>query len=69
MASDNLDARKIRELLEKHGIDFTETNNGDKPHMLTVKNKRNSLAHGAESFDIAARNLTIEDLEKIKTEY
>jgi len=68
MASGNLDARKIRELLEKHDIGFTETHNGGKPHMLTVKNKRNSLAHGEESFDEAARDLTIEDLEKIKNE-
>jgi len=35
---------------------------------LTVKTKRNSLAHGDESFDEAARDLTLEDLEKIKSE-
>jgi hypothetical protein len=68
MASGNLDARKIKELLKEHGIDFTETSKGDKLRILTVKTKRNSLAHGEESFDEAARDLTLDDLEKIKDE-
>jgi len=66
MASGNLDARKIRELLKKHDINFVETNEGDKHRILIVKTKRNSLAHGDESFDEAARNLTLEDLKNIK---
>lgn len=31
-----------------------------------VKKKRNSLAHGDESFSVCARDLTISDLETIK---
>jgi hypothetical protein len=68
MASGNLDALKIRELLRKHDISFTETNVGDKHRILTVKTKRNSLAHGDESFDEAARDLTLDDLKNIKSE-
>ena len=68
MASGNLDARKIRELLDKHDINFVETNAGDKRRILTVKTKRNLLAHGDESFDEAARDLTLEDLNNIKNE-
>ena len=68
MASGNLDARKIRELFDKHNISFIETNAGEKGWILRVKTKRNSLAHGDESFDEAARNLTLEDLNNIRNE-
>jgi hypothetical protein len=68
MASGNLDARKIRELLNRHDIVFIETNAGDKDKILTVKTKRNNLSHGDESFDEAARNLSLKDLRDIKTE-
>jgi hypothetical protein len=68
MASGNLDARKIRELLNKHDIGFVETKAGDKDKILTVKTKRNNLSHGDESFDEAARNLSLKDLRDIKTE-
>ena len=68
LASGNLDAKKIRELFKKHDIDFMETNAGKKEKMFTVKNKRNLLAHGDESFDEAARGLTLEDLENTKKE-
>jgi len=68
LAGGTLDARIIRELLKKHDINFIETSAGDKYHILTVKTKRNSLAHGEESFDEAARDLVIDDLEKIKNE-
>lgn len=68
MAGGTLDAHSIRELLKKHDIVFVETNAGDKHRILTVKTKRNLLAHGEESFDEAARNLTLEDLTNIKME-
>ena len=67
--SGNLDARQIKELLHLHKIFFTETNpDKEKYNILKVKNKRNKLAHGDESFDDAARDLTISELEEIKDE-
>jgi len=68
MAGGTLDARSIKDLLEKHEIFLKETNPGKKERILIVKDKRNSLAHGDESFDEAARKLTLVDLENIKTE-
>ena len=64
----NLDARQIRELLNLHDISFVDTRPGDKFRILLVKTKRNSLAHGEESFDEAARDSSMEDLENIKDE-
>ena len=66
--SGNLDARKIRDLLKNHDIGFSESGRGDKTWIFEVKKKRNALAHGDESFDEAARDLSIADLEKIKCE-
>ena len=36
--------------------------------MLLVKNKRNALAHGLDSFGDCARDITIKQLEDIKNE-
>lgn len=66
--SGNLDAKQIRNLLKKHQITFVETNAGEKHHILSVKNKRNSLTHGDESFDEAGRDFTTDDLKKFKDE-
>lgn len=66
--SGNLDARQIKTLMRSHDIAFVETVPGDKFKILLVKNKRNSLAHGEESFDEAARDSSIDDLENIKDE-
>lgn len=64
--SGNLDARAIRNLLRDHDIIITDQT--DKLHMLTVKNKRNALAHGEESFGDCAREITIEEIMEIKKE-
>jgi hypothetical protein len=66
--SGNLDARQIRTLLDIHKITFSESVQGDKNNILTVKTKRNALAHGDEAFGDAARDMTIEELEEIKDE-
>ena len=60
------DARTIRELLDNHNIDIADKR--DKFHMLTVKSKRNALAHGEESFSDCAREITISQLKEIKDE-
>lgn len=64
--SGNLDARAIRELLNGHNIRIADQT--DKLHMLTVKNKRNALAHGEESFGDCAREITIKQISEIKEE-
>ncbi|NUF34844.1 hypothetical protein HUN19_12695 [Acinetobacter oleivorans] len=51
MFSGNLDAKKIREFSEEHGISLNllaECNNGGK--LIEIKNTRNDLAHGSASF-------------------
>ncbi len=58
----NLDARKISATMKKYGI--TELTTPDRGKLLTVKNKRNILAHGEEMFKEACRILTIRELEE-----
>lgn len=62
--SGNLDARKIYEICVRHGIRHEAEDR--KSHLLTVKKKRQSLAHGDESFGDCARDFTLDDLEGIK---
>lgn len=63
--SGNLDAQKIRSLFNKFGLpQITLSCNS----MLTVKNKRNSLAHGNETFTEVGGNFSIEDLFKMNKE-
>lgn len=63
--SGNLDARKIRDLALKYG--FTPTSiNAD--NLVTIKNKRNHLAHGDFSFSEIGKDFTIGELLAFKTE-
>lgn len=67
--SGNLDADKIREICDTHGIRFTTTQECRGGYVLTdVKEKRNFLAHGMISFVDCGRNYSIADLERISTE-
>lgn len=63
--SGNLDARKIRELFVLYGLP-----NIDKKcdSMVKVKNKRNNLAHGNETFAQVGSNFTIKELFQMKDE-
>jgi len=63
--SGNLDARKIRELFALYGL---PTINRGCNSMIKVKNKRNSLAHGNETFAQVGSNFTIDELYKMKVE-
>ncbi len=63
--SGNLDAKKIRDLFNLYGL---PTINSGCDSMLKVKNKRNSLAHGNETFVQVGGNYTIEDLFKMNKE-
>ncbi len=63
--SGNLDARKIKDLFQTYGL--PEITRGCNP-MLKVKNKRNSLAHGNETFAQVGGNYTVQDLFIMKNE-
>ena len=60
----NLNAKQIKNICDKHKIRYRVTD--DKLVLDCVKKKRNSLAHGDESFSRCARDLTLADLESIK---
>ena len=68
--SGNVDARKIKEIADKYGFshqtDAKFTKNGAK--LLTVKDKRNDLAHGEISFQECGKDYTIQDIIAIKNE-
>lgn len=59
--SGNLDARIIRKIMKKYGIELSETY-GSK--LLKVKNGRNKLAHGELSFEEYGRNVVVRSLEE-----
>lgn len=60
----NLNAKQIKDICDKHRIRYRVTD--DQLVLEKVKKKRNSLAHGDESFSRCARDLTLTDLEEIK---
>ena len=64
----NVDAKKIRELADCYGFDsdtdYTKTKHGS--HLVTIKGKRNDLAHGVYSFAEVGRAYPIEDLRDMK---
>lgn len=63
--SGNLDARKIKDIFLLYGLpSISLTCNS----MLKVKNKRNSLAHGNETFSQVGATITIQELFRIKQE-
>lgn len=60
----NLNAQKIKKICDDHCINYNVID--DEMKLEKVRKKRNSLAHGDESFSNCARDLTITDLENIK---
>lgn len=60
----NLNAQKIKKICDEHCIRYQVID--DDMKLEKVRKKRNSLAHGDESFSNCARDLTITDLENIK---
>lgn len=59
--SGNIDARVIRRIMKKYGIEISE-NHGSK--LRYVKKGRNKLAHGEESFEEFGRNVVLQTLEE-----
>ncbi|HHV17388.1 MAG TPA: hypothetical protein GXZ27_00790, partial [Thermoanaerobacterales bacterium] len=65
----NLDSKIIRSICKNHGIKFSlssEAKGGNK--LYTVKNKRNNLAHGSQSFSECGGEYTLNDLNEIKNQ-
>lgn len=68
--SGNVDAKKIKEIAKKYGFS-TSTNTGRTKggaKLLTVKTRRNDLAHGVYSFQECGKDYTIQDMLEIKNE-
>lgn len=63
--SGNLDAREIKKIFSLYGLPLI-TKSCDS--MFKVKNKRNSLAHGNETFAQVGSDFTIDELYKMKIE-
>jgi len=67
--SGNLDAQKIRNVCNKHGIVFHTAKESRGGIVLeTVKDCRNDLAHGTLSFGECGRDYSLKDLGEIKDE-
>lgn len=64
--SGNLNARKIKDLCDKHRIRYRLQTDGES--LERVKLERNNLAHGDVSFSDCARDFSLGDLENIKDE-
>lgn len=64
--SGNLDARAIKSIYADHGIVCQFPVPGE--CLKRIKDSRNALAHGDESFGNCARDLTLEDLRAMKEE-
>ena len=66
--SGNVDSRKIKELGVQYGFNsntnFSKTKNGY--HLVSIKGKRNDLAHGVFSFAEVGKDYSIEDLKEMK---
>lgn len=62
--SGNLDGRKLNELLIKYGIEPITAPAREK--LVTVKNRRNSVAHGEDMFKEACRDLSDSDLIELR---
>lgn len=62
--SGNLDARKIRELAYSFGFDAPAKGQS----LVTIKNKRNHLAHGDFTFSDIGKDFTVGELNDFKTE-
>jgi hypothetical protein len=63
IVSGNVDARRIRDVLDEYGINHPAPDGND---LLTVKTNRNDLAHGSKSFAEVGRTFTADDINRIK---
>lgn len=61
MYSGNLDSKEIKTVLKRYGIVYDEKC----AELKTIKDDRNKLAHGEDSFEEIGRNLSIPQLEEM----
>lgn len=61
--SGNLDARTIRDISKKVGIDLPDII--DEPCLLIIKSARNKLAHGEAKFSNACQDITLNEMKKM----
>lgn len=66
--SGNLDAQKIKEFASLYGISSETLENKQGSQLRRVKDNRNSLAHGDQSFSRLGRDYTFPELNDIKKE-
>ena len=66
--SGNVTTKQIRELTTQYGLQSNEILDKETTSLFIIKNKRNNLAHGNESFNECGRDYTLEKLEEIKNE-
>ncbi|MEM8671014.1 MAG: MAE_28990/MAE_18760 family HEPN-like nuclease [Planctomycetota bacterium] len=67
--SGNLDADSIRRVCKKHGVVVAVHRNASGGvEMKTVKDQRNSLAHGNSSFSECGKQYTVADLKRINNQ-
>lgn len=67
--SGNIDAKKIKDIAKKYYGFSSQTSNTrtrDGADLLTIKNNRKDLSHGLKTFNEIGRNVTAQDLFKIK---
>lgn len=63
--SGNVDAKKITEILKLYGMQKLQATTESRNKLLMVKNKRNKLAHGEDSFRESCRGLTLNEIREI----
>lgn len=66
--SGNVDAKKIKQVADKYGFSFTTTKAKTRGGacLVAIKNIRNALAHGSDSFLDKGRDTSIDDLTSFK---
>jgi hypothetical protein len=66
--SGNVDSKKIKRLSKQYGFnsdtEYNKTKHG--AYLVTIKGKRNDLAHGIYSFTEVGKDYSIQDLEDMK---
>ena len=66
--SGNVTTKQIKDLTTQYGLQSNEILEKEANSLFIIKNKRNNLAHGNESFSECGRDYTLEKLEEIKDE-
>ena len=66
--SGNVTPEVIKESISKYGLETEQVLDDEEHPLYIIKNKRNNLAHGNETFSQCGRVYTLSRLEEIKNE-